>query len=183
LAVLLCGGCAVPQAAGADRAACEGVAQTGAETASDAPDFAAFGFPRVAAKQRFTPAQETTIAAEGLTLTLPADLYTEPLDFELLLGDEQAWQACAPSDQVVIAPYAYRATDPATGKRVGRFDKPVRAAVTDPRVVDPVSYWTTTPTSPPAVDVSSNKPAVTGTTAAVNNGSARFGWFFTILRS
>ncbi|MBM2812521.1 MAG: hypothetical protein HW416_3280 [Chloroflexi bacterium] len=99
--------------------------QVSALGSEEAPDFAGYGFPRVAATQGFVPGAESTINAPNITLTLPADMYTEPLIFELLVSDPEPWQACVPAGQVVIAPYAYRVRESATNKPVGRFDKPV----------------------------------------------------------
>lgn len=150
--------------------------------ASGEPDFALYGFPRVAATYRFTPGRKGTISAEGIVVTLPPDLYTEPLEFELLLGQAASWQPCAPSDQVVLAPYAYRAVDPATGDRVGRFDKPAVAAISDPRMADPVTFWYTFPTNPPMAQPEPNRPAVEGNSIKVTNPTARRGWFVTVPR-
>lgn len=148
-------------------------------TATGEPDLTLYGYPTVAAKARFTPGTPGAIAAGGIRLALPADLYTSPLDFELLIGDAGVWQPCVEANQLVIAPYAYRVTDPATGQRVGRFDKPVQVVVTDPRLVAPVAYWITSAENPARVRVSAN-PQVEGTTIRIENGSARLGWFTTV---
>jgi hypothetical protein len=134
----------------------------------------------VAATERFTPGQELRISAGAVTVTMPGDSYTEPLQFELLVADEQLWQGCVPNAQVVIAPYAYRITDAASGNRVGRFDKPVTALISDPRIGSGTTYWTTAAANPPTGQPSSTQPQVEGNAIRVNNGSARFGWFATV---
>lgn len=151
-------------------------------TATGDPDFALYGFPQVAARQRFTPGSATTVSASGITVSLPSDLYTSPLEFELLTGDASVWQPCVEADQVVIVPYAYRVTDPATGQRVGRFDKPVKASIEDPRLGAPVTYWRTSAENPAKVAAFQEQPTLAGTTIEVENGSARIGWFATAPR-
>ncbi|MBI2910826.1 MAG: hypothetical protein HYY05_01690 [Chloroflexi bacterium] len=146
------------------------------------PDFTLFGYPRVGAKARFTPGAVTRIAASGIALELPPDLYTSPLDFELLTGDAAVWQPCVEANQTVIAPYAYRVTDPATGQRVGRFDKPVQVTVTDPRLTGAVAYWITSAQNPARVRAVATPP-VQGASIQVENGSARLGWFTTVPKS
>lgn len=179
--VLGCTGLAPPTG---ERVTCPGVAHTdSAQSAAppgDEPDFTLHGFPQVGAARRFVPGTEETLSAGQIALRLPPDLYTEPLEFELLLGDERAWQTCLPDPHVVIAPYAYRVTDPSTGKRIGRFDKPVDVAVTDPRIVQGATYWFTSATNPPTAQAASTTPSVVGTTFRWTNGSARAGWFTTV---
>jgi hypothetical protein len=162
-----------------------GVAATSAPAGAASggePDFALYGFPRVAATERFTPGREQRVSAGSITVTLPGDFYTDPLQFELLVGDEQVWQGCVPDTQVVIAPYAYRVSDPAAGNRVGRFDKPVTAVISDPRIGAGTTYWTTAPANPPTGQPASAQPQVEGNAIRVNNGSARIGWFATVPR-
>lgn len=154
--------------------------QVSALGSEDAPDFAGYGFPRVAATQAFVPGVESTINATNITLTLPANMYTEPLIFELLVSDPESWQACMPAGQLVIAPYAYRARESVTSKPVGRFDNPVSAAITHPRISASAKYWITTSTDPPTADVSSSGISVEGSTLRVPNGTARRGWFVTV---
>jgi hypothetical protein len=160
----------------------DGVASSSAPagTASGEPDFALYGFARVAATERFTPGQEQRVSAGSIVVTLPSDFYTDPLQFELLLGDESGWQRCVPENLVVLAPYAYRVTDAATGSRVGRFDKPVTTTVSDPRIGAGTVYWTTAPANPPTAEPAGAQPQPDGTTIRVTNGSARIGWITTV---
>ncbi|MBI4212922.1 MAG: hypothetical protein HY534_01305, partial [Chloroflexi bacterium] len=137
---------------------------------------------RVAAVGRFVPGQTTTVSAAGISVTLPSNFHTEQLDFELLLGNAADWQPCVGSDRVVVAPYAYRVRETATGRAVGRFDNPVQAAITDPRIDSSSTYWITTAESPPTVEPSSNPHAIEGTTYVTENPAARRGWFLTVPR-
>ncbi len=145
----------------------------------DAPDFAGYGYPRVAATHPYVPGQQSTVTVPNIVLTLPADMYTEPLEFELLVSDLDAWQACVPSNQVALAPYAFRVKEANGGKPVGRFDKPAIAAITDPRISASAKYWITTSTDPVTAEASASGVTVEGTTLKVPNGSARRGWFVT----
>ncbi len=141
-----------------------------------------YGFPKIAGEAMFTPGQESKITSGDVSIIIPKDMYTEPLKFELLLGDEKLWQACVPDNKVVIAPYAYRITDPSTGKLIGRVDKPVSMSVTDPRIASNAEYWSTSAANPPTAQLSSAKPQMSGATFKVDNGSARVGWFVTVPR-
>jgi hypothetical protein len=185
-AALLLASC-TPRGAGSDgqrlsKITCpDGVAAAGAPAGapSGEPDFASYGFARVAATERFTPGQEQRVSAGPIVVTVPADFYTDPVQFELLLGDEQSWQRCVPENLVVIAPYAYRVTDPANGSRIGRFDKPVSTTVSDARIVPGTVYWTTAAANPPTAEPAGTQPQPDGTTIRVTNGSARIGWITT----
>ncbi len=180
------GGSSGGSASGPSRLTCpSGVAGEGAPAGAAAgtePDFALYGFPRVAATEQFTPGRELRIRAERIEVTIPPDFYTDTLRFELLVGDEQVWQRCVPENLVVVAPYAYRVTDPASGNRVGRYDKPVAAAITDPRIGAGATFWTITPAVPPVAEPATTQPSVEGNAIRVNNGSARIGWFTTVPR-
>lgn len=185
LAATLLLGCASPNRTAAPmgdvRADCGGAGGSAAGSpAGEEADFALHGFPRVAVSQRFTPGVESSISASAITLVMPADMYTEPLDFELLVGEEMAWVPCVEDKLAVVAPYAYRVTEPTTGKRIGRFDKPVSVSISDPRIVEGAAYWLTSADHPPTVQESSNKPEVVGSVLRVTNGGARAGWFVTV---
>ncbi|MSQ24427.1 MAG: hypothetical protein EXR58_07775 [Chloroflexi bacterium] len=146
------------------------------------PEFTLYGFPRIAATGHFTPGQETTVSADAVRVTLPADLHTEPLDFELLLGNVSDWQPCMGSERIVISPYAFRATNSTTRKLIGRFDNPAISRITDPRIKSSALYWITSAENPPSVEPSSPQPPVEGTTVRVENQFTRRGWFVTVKR-
>lgn len=178
-----CAGPPSPKAAEATTHCGVGSAAPMASPSGGEADFALYGFPRVAVSQRFTPGVEGSISNSGITLVMPADMYTEALDFELLVGEEKAWQPCVEGEVAVIAPYAYRVTEAATGKRISRFDKPVSVSISDPRIVEGATYWLTSADHPPGVQASSNRPEVSGTVLRVTNGGARAGWFVTVPQS
>jgi hypothetical protein len=159
------------------------VASGAPDPAPDDPDFSLYGFPRVAATQHFTPGQSVTVSSGPVTVTLPADMYTQPLEFELLLGSVSDWQPCLGNDRIVIAPYAYRATDPSTHQLVGRFDNPPVSAITDPRISNAAVYWLTYAEVPPHVEPSPNQPSIEGATLKEPNPFARRGWFVTVPRT
>lgn len=153
------------------------------DSGGDEPDLTQYGYPQVAATHRFTPGQSSTVAMGAIVLSLPPDLYTDPLEFELLIGDSAPWQSCIGDQDTVMAPYAYRVRDPATGKRVGRFDKPVTMTFTDERVDDRAVYWITTATSPVTAEPSNSPWEIEGSTLRVTNSTARRGWFVTVPKS
>src|SRR5438270_902210 len=101
---------------------------------STAPDMTQFGFPRVTGSATFTPGQAVTITAGTQTVVLPADFISKTVKFEFLEGDPALFAANLGAQQGmdVIATFAFRVTDPATGQLVARFDKPVAWSVTDP---------------------------------------------------
>jgi hypothetical protein len=179
---LLATGCAPGRASSASQAGpapCSGI-PVPSQDGGDDPDFGRYGFPQVAATRHFTPGQAQQIQFRGLTLTLPADLYTDPLDFELLVSDPAPWQACLGEQFLVLMPYAYRVRNSATGNLLGRFDQPVGFTYTDPRITPQAAYWITTATSPVTVETSSNPWTVEATTLKINNPTARRGWFITV---
>jgi hypothetical protein len=190
IAGILLEGCSSPSgssgggASTPNRVTCPaGIAAEGAlagQASGVEPDFGLYGFPRVAATEQFTPGSELQIRSGPISLTVPPDLYTDPLRFELLVGDEPSWQRCVAEDRVVVAPYAFRITDPATGNRVGRIDKPVAATIADPRIGAGAVFWTTSPTSPPVAEQASAQPPVAGNTIRPTNANARIGWFTTV---
>ena len=109
------GGASTGSPAGTNRVTCPaGVAAEGTPAGAPSggePDFALYGFPRVAATEQFTPGRELQVRADRLLLTIPPDFYTDPVRFELLVGEEGAWQRCVPENRTVVAPYAFRTTD------------------------------------------------------------------------
>jgi hypothetical protein len=154
------------------------VASSAPEQIPDDPDFELFGFPRVAGRVSYTPGQATTLTSGPITVSLPANLYTEPLDFELLISEEGPWQSCLGNDRVVI----YRVRERASGKLVGRFDNPATSAITDPRIKGDARYWSTAAARPVTVEPSSGETKIEGSTMKGENGRARRGWFVTVPR-
>lgn len=142
------------------------------------PDFARYGFTEVAAKVRFQPGQEATLKdGEGeVTATLPKDFYTAPLEVELLLGDAKRWAGCAPAGIRLVWPYAFRLTDPATGKRVGRFDQPASVVIANTEIGTNAKLWTVQPGNP--VNLAPATAAFEAQTGRLRatNANARIGW-------
>ena len=143
------------------------------------PDFTNYGFGTVSGRVLYSPGVAATIATSQLEVQLPGNLYSEPLEFELLVDTEGKWQSCFREDEV-IAPYAFRVTNPATRQRVGRFDTPARVIIRDNRVNEKARYWITTPDSPSTATASTTPLNRDGTAIQVENGSARRGWFVTV---
>src|SRR5581483_9247126 len=112
-------------------------------------------------------------------IRLPADLYTDPLQFQLLVGDESVWQSCVGAQRRVFYPYAFRTID-ASGKRVGRWDKPIDIQITDDTIAQGIVYWVITPSAPVRARPAPQQPALSGHTLQISQPAARAGWFFTL---
>ena len=143
------------------------------------PDMTQFGFPQVAATADFTPGQAATVTAGNQTVAIPADLLSKPVKFEFLTGDPSSFASfLEPDDQgkQIIAAFAFRVTDPATGQIVGKFDKPVTWSITDPRITSDSEVYNTTPANPPKVTANSAPGTVQGTTLSHPFGGAGVGW-------
>ena len=161
---------------------CEGLSAPGAPDASTLsdPDLSLYGYPRVAVEANYTPGQTAEIKWEGLLVSLPADAYTERLKVELLVSDARLWQACAGTGRAVLFPYAVRTTDPATGKRVGRLDKPAEIVISHPRIGPGAVYWVTAASSPVRVKPAGEPPQIEPGRLRVLHQGLRVGWFVTV---
>jgi len=142
------------------------------------PDMTQFGFPRVTGTANFTPGQAVTITAGTQIVVLPADFISKTVKFEFLEGDPAQWSANlgAAQGMTVVATFAFRVTDPATGQLVGRFDKPVTWSVTDPRITADSKVYNTTAANPPVVTPNATAGTVQGTTLSHTFGGAGVGW-------
>ncbi len=154
-------------------AAIPAAAQTGT-----VPDMTQFGYPRVAGTATFTPGQATTVTAGSQTVQLPADFISKTVKFELLEGDAQFF---VPSlgddkDKQVVAAFAFRVTDPATGNLVGRFDKPVQWSITSPQIGSLSEIYNTTAANPPVIIANAAPGTVQGDTLSHPFGGSGVGW-------
>src|SRR5690349_6079452 len=97
-----------------------GARSTAAQTTGPA-DFTQFGYPHVAASVMFTPGTAATLTAGTQQVVLPADFISKTVQFELLTGDASFFTPLLESDdqaRPILAAWAFRVTDPATGQRV-----------------------------------------------------------------
>ena len=150
-----------------------------AAQATGPADLGQFGYPTVADSVTFTPGQAATLTAGTQHVVLPADFISKTVTFELLTGDASFFKPLLESDdqnRPILAAWAFRVTDPATGQRVGRFDKPVQWSVTDPRVADGTSVYNTSAANPPVVTENTTPGTISGTTFAHGFGGAGVGW-------
>jgi hypothetical protein len=154
-------------------------ARSAAAQGTGPADFTQFGYPTVAASVMFTPGTAATLTAGNQTVVLPADFISKTVQFELLTGDPAFFKPLLESDdqaRPIVAAWAFRVTDPATGQRVARFDKPVQWSVTDPRIGEGSAVYNTSAANPPVVTDNSVPGTVTGTTLAHSFGGAGVGW-------
>lgn len=141
-----------------------------------APDFAQFGYPRVTAQVEFTPGQAATLTAGGQRVEIPADALSVPARFELLEGDPTFFAPFV-NGQQVVATFAFRVTNTATGERIAGFDVPVQWSITDPQIVAASAVFDTSPTNPPTVVPNGVSPGtVTGQTLAHPFRITTVGW-------
>src|ERR1051325_3160372 len=87
---LLVAGC-VPGQSGSVATGGSGVcsvasAPAGTQPANE-PDFALYGYPEVELQMRFTPGQALDRQKDEMRVAVPGDLYTDPLDLELMEGE------------------------------------------------------------------------------------------------
>jgi hypothetical protein len=154
-------------------------ARGAAAQATGPADLGQFGYPTVADSVTFTPGQAATLTAGTQQVVLPADFISKTVTFELLTGDASFFKPLLESDdqnRPILAAWAFRVTDPATGQRVARFDKPVQWSVTDPRVADGTSVYNTRAANPPVVTENTTPGTISGTTFAHGFGGAGVGW-------
>src|SRR4051794_35069157 len=119
-----------------------------------AADLGQFGYPTVLGTVTFTPGTQATVSGGNQMVVLPADFISKTVKFELLTGDNTQWAKLLPADdqgRQILASFAFRVTDPATGNRVGRFDKPVVWSVTDPAAVAGAEIYNTSAANPPVI--------------------------------
>jgi hypothetical protein len=162
LACMLVAGAAIPAAA-----------------QNQVPDMTQFGFPQVTGTVNFTPGQATTLTAGNQKLDIPADLLTMPVKFEFLEGDPAFFaQNLTGDDQgkQVLATFAFRVTDPATGQLVGKFDKPVVWSVTGSAIDSESEVYNVSATTPPKITENSTPGTLQGNTLTHSFGGAGVGW-------
>jgi hypothetical protein len=127
----------------------------------------------------FTPGQATTLTAGTQQVVLPADFVKQPVKFELLTGDPNFFTPLLESDdrsRPILATFAFRVTDQATGKLIEDFDKDVEWSVTDPRVAAGSKVYDTSADNPPKITDNPEPGKVSGTTLTHSFDGADEGW-------
>lgn len=148
-------------------------------SAAGVPDFAQYGFPRVVASADLQPGQAATVDGGQVKAVIPANAFTHPVKFELLEGDNSTFQSAAPSGQTVIANFAFRVTDQTTGSRLGKFNAPVVAVITDPRINGQSQYLDTTATNPIRIEKNPFPAKISGDVLKHGNIGDPVGWVVT----
>lgn len=182
------GGVALAAAAALLGAACGGTAppssgsappQSASPSAALPAGMTAYGFSQVAASVSFSPGTAAHLQGGNVTVTVPANALSAPATFQLLLGDTAYWQTLAPAGQTVVAAFAFRVVDSASGAEITKFQAPVVAAITDSRIVASSHYLDTTRAQPPTVVANPKGPVITGTTLTHGNIGDGVGWLVT----
>lgn len=144
-----------------------------------ADDFTQFGFPQISASVLFTPGQAATLTAGTQQVVLPADFISKTVKFELLTGDPNVFTPLLASDdrsRPILAAFAFRVTDMATGQQIASFDKEVQWSVTDPRVAAGTDVYDTSAANPPKITENPTPGTVSGTTFTHSFDGADDGW-------
>ncbi len=92
-------------------------------TVAQVPDFTQHGFPQVVASTTLAMGAAGSLSYGGMTVQIPAGAFDCAVKFELLQGPIATFQA--PAGQNVIADFAFRVIETATGRLIGTFQKPV----------------------------------------------------------
>jgi hypothetical protein len=127
----------------------------------------------------FTPGQAATLTAGSQQVMLPADFLSKPVQFELLTGDGSTFTPQLESEdreRPVLAVFAFRVTDPASGQRIEHFDKDVTWMITDPRVAAKTDVYDTSADTPPKVTDNPTPGKISGTTFTHDFDGADEGW-------
>ena len=143
------------------------------------PDMTQFGFPTVGGTVTFTPGTAATVSAGNQKVDLPADFISKTVTFDLLIGDPSTFAPLLTGEDAgkpVLTAFAFRVTDPATGKLIGRFDKPVVYSVTDGSVTSESEVYNTSATNPAKVTDNPTAATIQGTTLSHSFGGAGVGW-------
>ena len=102
-----------------------------------------------------------------------------PVKFEFLEGDPNFFaQNLSGDDQgkQVLATFAFRVTDPATGQLVGKFDKPVVWSVTGAAIDSESDVYNVSAANPPKITENPTKGTLQGNTLTHSFGGAGVGW-------
>ncbi len=94
-----------------------------------APDLTLHGFPNVVASTTLAPGAAGSVHFGPVTVAIPAGTFPSGVKFELLESPTANLQAAAPAGQQVVADFALRVVDTATGQLIGTFQKPVTVTV------------------------------------------------------
>lgn len=159
------------------------LAQTPPPTSTPPPqDLALFGFPTVAISQTVQPDQSVTLTTGGQSLTIPAGAYAVPVRFDFLTGDNAKWQKTLDdSSDTVVTNFAFRVTDIATNKLIGRSDKPLGYRYDGPLITKDAKIHATSATTPPKLlELPSENNLIAGKTISRSFSGSGVGWFISV---
>ena len=97
--------------------------------AATVPDLSQHGFPNVVASTKLAPGAAGSVRFGPVSVQIPAGAFRGAVKFDLLEGPISNFQAAAPAGQQVVADFALRVVDTATGQLIGTFQKPVTVTV------------------------------------------------------
>lgn len=108
--------------------------------AATVPDLSQHGFPNVVASTKLAPGAAGSVRFGPVSVQIPAGAFRGAVKFDLLEGPISNFQAAAPAGQQVVADFALRVVDTATGQLVGTFQRPVTVTVAQ-RGITPASVY------------------------------------------
>ncbi len=110
-------------------------------SSSGVTNWAKYGFPTVLASVKITPGIPDTLTSGHYTFTIPGDVFTAPVQFELLGGDTTTFAAHAPAGEKPILAFAFKVTDVKTDTLVGEFQNALTMTATDPEITTQSWYY------------------------------------------
>lgn len=113
--------------------------------AATVPNFSQDGFTHVVATANLAAGQGTILQMTGVTITIPAGAFKDPVQFQVLQSPLSQLTAKAPTGQSALYDFAFQVTDQNTHKLVGMFQKPVVFTYTAPAVNTHSIYYNITP--------------------------------------
>lgn len=145
--------------------------------AATVPDFTQYGFPTVVASQSIAAGQAATIQYNGITITVPAGAFTDPVTFDLLEGPISNFVDMAPSGTAPAIDFAFKVVDQTTGQLVGAFSKPVEFSVTSTAITSQSQYYDISTTG--AYTLNPVPATISGDTLSHAIAGAPVGWVIT----
>ncbi len=150
-------------------------------------------FPRVLATLNLQPGQSATVtvpdayfkgaAAGEMTIYIPANVFKDPVRFQVLTSSNGRWDGMVPMGQKVVANFAYLVVDTRTGKPLEAFRNPVQYTVSDGMIDAKSVYWAVKPGDTPKFVDANAHSTIHGTVLSHPTPTAAVGWIITTPKS
>ncbi|MEH7334337.1 hypothetical protein V7161_16960 [Neobacillus drentensis] len=145
--------------------------------AAGVPDFTQLGFPKIVAEKKIEAGEAAKISHSGIKIDIPGGAFPNDVKFQVLEGDNNNFQANAPTGQTVIMNFAFRVIDSKTNEIIGKFNKPVMFSFKD----KDVNQWSiyNNVTTDGAIAPNQVPAVIEGRTLTHGIGGAPVGWVIT----